>query len=151
MEHIQAIQELIDQNKESIPTGVATDVMKECQAAYRTLPKLYKLTWTTVDSHTHVDRYDDDWTARVKLDAKTQTLIVEAVDHLPDHPTMGAPAKMSACAMPHHGMVLASWLKISTPGIICCDHRDDSMVFLHSIVPYEPRKRAREDTMTANE
>ena len=139
MEHIQAIQELIDQNKESIPTGVATDVMKECQAAYRTLPKLYKLTWTTVDSHAHVEHcHNGEDITCVKLDANTQTLIVEAVDHPPDHISEGA--------MPYHGMVLASWLKLPMPCTMMqgINNRVSSLRVVHSIVPYEPRKRTRE-------
>lgn len=134
MEHIRAIQELVDEHKESMPIGVVTAVMEECQKAYQTVPKLYKLTWTTVDSHAHVERCDDDEDiAHVKLDAKTQTLIVEAVDG----------ALMCPLAMPHHGMVLASWLKLSMPRAIPISH-GEAFVILHSIVPYEPRKRARE-------
>ena len=146
MEHIRAIQELVDEHKESMPTGVVTAVMEECQKAYQTVPKLYKLTWTTVDSHAHVERCDDDEDiAHVKLDAKTQTLIVEAVHalHMPDHPDHGAPVRMCACAMPHHGMMLTSWLKLSMPRTMCIG--EDSMVIVHSIEPYEPRKRAREE------
>lgn len=143
MEHIRAIQELVDEHKESMPTGVVTAVMEECQKAYQTLPKLYKLTWTTVDSHAHVERCDDDEDiARVKLHAKTETLIVESVDHLPDHSDHGAPHVMCARAMPHHGMMLASWLKLSMPIMRI---GEGSMVIVHSIVPYEPRKRAREE------
>ena len=51
MEGIRAIQEIIDENKEEMPTGVVTRVMSECQRAYDTQPQLYKLTWTTVDHH----------------------------------------------------------------------------------------------------
>lgn len=149
MEHIRAIQELVDEHKESMPTGVVTAVMEECQKAYQTVPKLYKLTWTTVDSHVHVERCsDDEDIAHVKLSHKTQTLIVEAVNHLPDHPDhgsyRGAPHVMCAHAMPHHGMMLASWLKLSMPRTMSIDG-EGSVVIVHSIVPYEPRKRAREE------
>ena len=138
MEHIRAIQELVDEHKESMPIGAVTAVMEECQKAYQTVPKLYKLTWTTVDSHVHVERCsDDEDIAHVKLSHKTQALIVEAVDH-------GAPGRMCACEMPHHGMMLASWLKQSMPLTMYSDLSEDSMVILHSIVPYEPRKRTRE-------
>ena len=54
MEHITAIQELVDQHKQEMPTGVATALMQKCQDAYDAQPKLYKLTWTMVDSHAHV-------------------------------------------------------------------------------------------------
>lgn len=141
MEHIRAIQELVDEHQESMPTGVVTAVMEECQKAYQTVPMLYKLTWTTVDSHAHVERCDDDEDiAHVKLSHKTQALIVEAVDHLPYHPVHG---RMCGCDMPHHGMMLASWLTMSMPLTMCIG--EDSMVIVHSIEPYEPRKRAREE------
>jgi len=137
MEHIRAIQELVDEHKESMPTGVVTAVMDECQKTYQSLPKLYKLTWTTVDSHAHVEHcHNGEDIAHIKLSHKTQTLIVEAVDH-PHH------LRMCACAMPHHGMMLASWLKLSMPRTMSIG--EDSMVIVHSIVPYEPRKRAREE------
>ena len=41
MDHIHTIQEIIDVNRELIPTGVVTDVMCECQSAYQALPKLW--------------------------------------------------------------------------------------------------------------
>ena len=43
MDHIRNIQELICENRESIPTGVVHDVMRECQNAYFALPKLWKI------------------------------------------------------------------------------------------------------------
>jgi hypothetical protein len=43
MDHIRNIQELICENRESIPTGVVHDVMRECQHAYFALPKLWKI------------------------------------------------------------------------------------------------------------
>ena len=61
MDHVRVIQEIVDAHKEEMPTGVVTDVMAECQKAYNDYdaPKLYKLTWTTVNSHTHVEHVDD--------------------------------------------------------------------------------------------
>ena len=49
MDHIRVIQEIVDANKEDMPTGVTAHVMQECQKAYNELPELYKLTWTVVD------------------------------------------------------------------------------------------------------
>ena len=83
MDHIRAIQEVVDEHKESMPTCVVTRVMDQCQKAYEAT-KLYKLTWTVVDSHAHVVEVEDEPNhAEVKLSHKTQTLIVEAVDELP--------------------------------------------------------------------
>ena len=63
--------------------------MAECQTAYDDYDatKLYKLTWTTVNSHAHVEHVEhDEGFAHVKLSHKTQTLIVEAVEGRVDPP-----------------------------------------------------------------
>ena len=44
--------------------------------------------------------------------------------------------------MPNYGMMLKSWLKIRTPRVIMA--RQDSVIIIHSIVPYESRKRTRD-------
>ena len=53
MEHIRVIQEVVDEHKDEMPTGVVTRVMAECQKAYEAAPKLYKLTrtWATWGAH----------------------------------------------------------------------------------------------------
>ena len=51
MDHVRAIQEMIDDNKEEMPTGVVTGVMEECQKVYNVMSNLYKLHWTVVNSH----------------------------------------------------------------------------------------------------
>jgi hypothetical protein len=68
MEHIRAIQELVDEHKEAMPTGVVTDVMEHCQKAYEVLPKLWKVTFICVT----VDNDND-------LCASKKTMIVEEV------------------------------------------------------------------------
>ena len=145
MEHITAIQELVDQHKQQMPTGVATALMQTCQDAYSAQPKLYQLTWTMVDSHAHVVEVEDEpGFARVKLSHKTQTLIVEAVDERPDH--HNGDTHFRSMEMPHYGMVLKSWVEMSKPKVIMNDDPYDSkdhMVIIHSIKPYTP-KRPRE-------
>eukprot|EP00966_Prymnesium_polylepis_P275071 6355965-Prymnesium_polylepis.1 len=37
MEHITAIQELVDEHKQEMPTGVAAALMQKCQQAYDTM------------------------------------------------------------------------------------------------------------------
>ena len=90
MDHVRVIQEIVDEHKDQMPTGAVSAVMAECQKAYNdhvVAPKLYKLTWTTVNSHAHVEHveHDEDF-VHVMLSHKTQTLIVEAVEGLVDHP-----------------------------------------------------------------
>ena len=117
--------------------------MEECQKAYNGLPELYTLTWTVVDSHAHIEHVvGEEDIALVKLSHKTQTLIVEAVDGLPDHPIHRKPIVMSAQDMPNYGMIHKSWLEIPMPRVMYMG--EDSMRIFHSIVPYEPRKRSRD-------
>ena len=53
---------------------------------------------------------------------------------------------MNASAMPNHGKVLKSWLKLSMPRDLSNPYRQDEKIIVHSIVPFEPsRKRAHED------
>jgi len=68
MDHIRAIQELVDAHKEAMPTGVVTDVMKECQKAFEALPKLWKVTYI----HVVIDGDHD-------LIPRKKTVIVEEV------------------------------------------------------------------------
>ena len=143
MDHIRVIQEIVDANKEDMPTGVTAHVMQECQKAYNELPELYKLTWTVVDSHAHIEHLEDEEDiALVKLSHITQTLIVEAVDGHPNHPIHRKPIVMSAQDMPNYGMIHKSWLEIPMPRVMYMG--EDSMRIIHSIVPYESHKRTRD-------
>ena len=139
MDHVRAIQEMVDDNKEEMPTGVVTGVMEECQKVYNVMSNLYKLHWTVVNSHAHAHMDDNEGPcAQVELSHTTQTLIVEAVDY-------NYYNKSALCArhMPNHGMVLESWLNESFPFVI--HGADDNMIIIHSIVPYNPHKRSREE------
>ena len=140
------VQELIDANKEKMPTALAKELLDACKEEADATNKMYKLTWTTVESHAHVEhvQHDND-IAHVELVPKTQTLIVEAVDRRPDHPEHGPPCKMESVDMPHHGFVLASWMELSMPSVIPRNCPCSDLVIVHSIVPYEPKKRLRDD------
>lgn len=113
------IQKLGDQHKESMPTGVVTGVMDEFQKAYKTQPKLYKLKWTTVDSHAYVEPVEyEEGIAHVKLSHQTQTLIVEAVDECAEYRgafSNGHSRKISMSNLPNHRMVNKSWLQLRCP------------------------------------
>ena len=138
MDHILAIQELVDAKRKSLSTGVAADIMKQCQLAYETMPKLYKLTWTVVTSHAHVVENEQDRTqdySEVELSHQTQTLILELATH-----DMGI--GMSPIDQVHNGMLYTGWLKCQMP-LVCNFELNRNMVIVQSIVPYEPRKRVR--------
>ena len=86
-----------------------------------------------MDSHAHIEHIEDEEDiANVKLSHVTQTLIVEAVNNLPDHPDHGPPHKMRSPDMPNHGMMLKSWLDFSTPRVLM-NGRADGMIVIHSI------------------
>ena len=148
------VQELIDENKEQMPTALAKVLLDACKEEADNTKQLYKLTWTMVDSHAHVVEVEDEPDfAHVKLSHKTQTLIVNAVDQLPDHPNRHG-GKIRAMELPNHGMVLRGWENHFTkqPSIpLVAMHSDDDMdynydymVIVNSIVPYELKKRLRD-------
>ena len=138
MDHVRAIQEMVDDNKEEMPTGVVTGVMEECQKVYNVMSNLYKLNWTVVKTHAQVHMDEEEPPcAQVELSHTTQTLIVEAVDN-------NYYNKSPLCArdLPNHGIVLESWLKWAYPSVM---HENNNMYIIHSIVPYNPHKRSREE------
>ena len=98
-----------------------------------------------MNSHAHVVYVEpDEDFARVKLSHKTQTLIVEAVEGYVDHPEHRAPYEMASMDMPHHGLMRKSWLNLPMPQVLTRNgENSNSLTIIHSIVPYEPRKRAR--------
>ena len=139
------VQELIDENKDQMPTGLAKVLLDACKEYADDKKQLYKLTWTTVEAHAHVEHIEDkEDFAHAQLVPKTQALIVEAVEHLPDHPEHGSPCKLQSIEMPHHGMLLASWMKRPMPNVIADLYDPSKLVVIHSIVPYESKKRLRD-------
>ena len=141
MDSIRKIQESMDEHKNEMPTGVATRVMEQCQMAYDMQPELYVITWTIVESHSHIEHVEDDEDVpHVNLTHKTQSLIVEAVDA----PPIGRyGSQICAIDMPHHGMILRSWTELTMPRAMKI--REDDIVIVHSIVPYEPRNKRMRD------
>ena len=148
------VQELIDENKEQMPTALAKVLLDACKEEADNTEQLYTLTWTMVDSHAHVVEVQDEPDfARVTLSHKTQTLIVEAVDELPENPD-GHGGKTSTMELPSHGMVYTGWVnhftkQPSMPLVMKYSDtnpygRTDYLVIVNSIVPYEAKKRLRE-------
>jgi hypothetical protein len=50
MDHVREIQEIMDDHKEEMPTGVVTDVMGQCQKAYNAMPNLWKISYVKIDA-----------------------------------------------------------------------------------------------------
>ena len=141
---MNTVQEMIDEHKDQMPTALAKKLLDACKEEANARKHLYKLTWTMVDSHAHVVEVQDEPDfADVKLSHKTQTLLVEAVDSLPDHPN-GFGGKIDAMDLPNHGMVYKGWVdhftkQPSTPLVVMPGEvygRTDLMVIVNSIVPY---------------
>ena len=141
MESVQIIQEAIDENREAMPTEVVRVVMKESVVLNNFHSNLYRLTWTVVDSHAHIEPIEDEeGIAHVKLWDLTQTLIVEAVN---ERPLDSYGNCVPASKMPNQGMVLAGWLKLQMP-FTYKEVDDESKLFIiHSIEPFVV-KRPRE-------
>jgi len=129
MDHIRAIQELIDAHKEAVPTGVVTDVMEHCQKAYEALPKLWKVTYI----HVFIDSDTD-------LCACKKTMIVEEVAAL--HAPQNWAQVINTATIPPAEMH-------DRIGLIGGDYgtgRSDGRSAVHVVVKVEPfLKRARDD------
>ena len=105
------VQELIDENMDKIPVALAKTLLDACKEEADNTKKLYKLTWTVVNSYAYVVEVDDEPDfAQVKQSHKTQTLIVRAIDDLFYHPN-GFGRKVCSIELPDQGMVLQSWVE----------------------------------------
>lgn len=138
---MDSIQEMIDEHKHELPTALAKKLLDACMTQAEAKPQLYKLTWTIVRSHAHIVQWADEPDfPRVDLAHQTQTIIVEAIDRLPDNMYGG---KMKASQLPNQGLVLKAWLTHPTPLVtsLCdCYGVNDHLAIIHSIVPYESYK-----------
>jgi hypothetical protein len=151
---MDTVQEMIDEHKDQMPTALAKKLLDACMEEANASKRLHKLTWTMINSDAIIVEIEDEPDcATVKLSHVTQTLIVEAVDTLPDHPNgLGA---IPAIDLPNHGMVLQSWVRhftkqplmpiVMTPSECSPYGRPDRMVVVKSIVPYKMQKCESED------
>jgi hypothetical protein len=137
MEHITAIQEAIDQNRDAMPTEVARVVMESTQELYEGLSKMYKVSCAIVSN----DKDDN-------LVHETQTFIVEAIDagvgYYTEYNSDGTLRHRISCGkMPYHGLVPEQWLQKSMPFVV--ENEDvnghTELMVISSIVPYKKRPR----------
>ena len=122
---------------------------------------LYKLTWTIVQSHSHVVTPEDDIDRvphpEVSLTHKTQTLIVEAVDECDSKNIDELPSYL----WPNHGMMFTGWLNMELPQVITQRNKifwgdfsatdiatRDHLVVVHSIEPYSPPRPAKRSRLS---
>ena len=130
------MQELIDENREHMPTGLAKRLLDACKAEADANPKLYRATVTRVTSATYTEDIDDEVVPSVKLQDLTQTLIVEKVDAATFNRMYGGIGTLL-----NKGFITESWVESNMPLVF---NYDTNMLIVHSIEPYVP-KRAREE------
>ena len=124
MEHISIIQELIDENRESLPTGVTTELMKQCQLVFDTGATLYRVCYTTVN----VCAYTTDEGEEAKMIESTQTAIMEAKKSY----------SSTTSEYLRGGFLHPHLLNVEMPYVV---NKGSTMLIFHSVQPYNPRKR----------
>jgi hypothetical protein len=136
------VQELIDENKEHMPTGLAKRLLDACKAEADAKPKLYRATVTRVTSVTYTDHAcEDEIEANVKLQSLTQTLIVEKVDRATLMRMPISSYSVEIDTLLNKGIIPESWVESDMPMVF---NHNTNMHLVHSIEPYVP-KRAREE------
>ena len=80
MEHVIAIQRVVDDQREQMPTGAVTAIMEHAQKLYDDKSKLYRVHMT----HIHSVGYMHEDGLSSKLIQSSTTSIVESVDCYPE-------------------------------------------------------------------
>jgi hypothetical protein len=143
MEHITAIQETIDQNRDAIPTEVARQVLASTQKLYDGLdkPKLYCVTLTHVHAVSFVECDDDAAPeAVVKLKDITQTLILESIDEA----TFRAIPYTCASHLVLMGKIHERWASEKTPKVIATRAHSGTRAQRHARIRFSPHAVALE-------
>ena len=109
---------------------------------------LWKVTATFVDAYSHVEQpLDEPSFARIGLMHQNQTLIVEETDGMPkdEYGRRPPPVEWLLKGYIHvEEMDDAHGIPLDHPVHQGGDRGNCSLIVIHSIVPYEPKKRARE-------
>lgn len=133
------VQELIDVNKDKLPTGLAKELLEACKEEADATPKLFSAVVTRFNCFMN---YNDEGDPNPFLHHNsTQTLILESI-------TRKQAEEVNRC-IPHlveDGMILDDMATVQMP--IIFTQSDTEKVVLHDIKPYVPqsqKKRARSD------
>ena len=118
------VQELIDEHRDQMPTGLAKTLLDACMEEHNRTT-LYKIHFTHVVS---VAYYGDEGPGS-KLQSRTQTRIVELAET-----TCGC-----ADQLLDNGQVCKQWLEATYP--MRFHHGEDEVIIVHSIEPYLKRGR----------
>lgn len=148
MDHIRKIQTIVDESRERLPTGVATDIMQECQNAFKDKSELCHVCVTWFHTSTHVtpgEGYDDD-KVNTKTIHHTQNLLLEAIDAC-------TPDLHYTADLINRGKAFKSWFTVPKPIIFGTENSivpsSERVCIVHSIErldqpPGAAKKRARE-------
>eukprot|EP00966_Prymnesium_polylepis_P248495 5745715-Prymnesium_polylepis.1 len=118
-----------------MPTAVAKKLLDACKAEAEAKPKLYRVTVTRVTAVAWIQHCGEEGgdEPEVKMQHRTQTLLLEASDDLQDK-------YKCVINMMDYGKMFARWLNAELPFKI---ERDNELTIVHSITPYI-HKRSRE-------
>jgi hypothetical protein len=133
---MNTVQELIDENMDRIPTGLAKTLLEACKAEADAKPNLYRITLTRVTGTPYMQEIDEEDVPCVKLHDVTQTMIVESVDNA----TFQA-MDIHHKALLNKGFIRDSWIRSVKPCVM--REYDSEIIVIHSIESYNPSKRAR--------
>ena len=145
------IQSIVDEQRERLPTGAATAIMKECQKAFENQPKLYKVHVSWVHIRPFTSPNDEDCTEPIvtlRYMHQRQTIFAEGVG--PRSSVAYAPELL------HRGQVPKSWLDMQKPIVFGTENgssfTSDTLCLVHSMELVEPsapssapNKRARSE------
>ena len=134
MEHVKAIQGVVDEHKEQMPTGAVTAIMEHLQKLYDNKSKLYRAQMT----HIHSVGFVTDDGAASKTIQYTTTAIVESVAKYPR-------GIRNHIHLLKSGMCSNIWLERGefpmvmggSNNLTTCEE-DEEVLILHSLEPLVP-------------
>ena len=124
------VQELIDEHKHEMPTGLAKELLDACAADAKT-NRLYRVVLTKVTALPC-----SYGASEVKFNDEIMTLIVEPVN---EQELGGANAALWLTAK---GKMSKDWLKMKLPRVVRTPF--DHLLVVHSITPYVPKRERAE-------
>ena len=130
---MEAIQELIDENRDKMPVGLAKELLDLCQEEYKKPSKLYRVKMSVVRSVVYYVEDDEDHS---KMVCHSQTCLYEEAPHPGGH--FSRAFELFHCHGQLHPQLL--YPHRAFPEVL---GTGDLIYIIHSIVPYVP-KRDRE-------
>jgi hypothetical protein len=126
MNHISAIQEVVDESKDAMPTGVVTRVMEECQKAHDAIPKLYQVRYVSLRAYVLAN--EDHMVM-----GEERMQIAEKTGHVFD--TIRAYRLLT-----EQGLMDDEWIRAPMPILVYSDRKEENLVaVVTSVVPYLKR------------